>query len=191
MSRGSLEGKSRAESPARKSASTPAGRREILRKNRRLIRQAERPDSRDAKKAGSAARGGIRIDGRRGDSEVADALIRYASWLRKKHRFPVRVPVYLLPGENFVTSEGKTVVSSFFAPLDPAQEPYIRIATGDYQGLKRREGRDNALAAFITSLSHDLIYYWQWLETGNTWERGVSGKAVRMLRAYERSVAHP
>jgi len=122
---------------------------------------------------------------------VRIALIRYAAWLRKNYSFPVRLPVYLLAGERFDTIDRESVVSSFFAPFDRTEEPYIRIATGDFPSLKRNEGRDNALSAYIASLSHELIYYWQWLDTGAISEKGVARRAVEMLREYEKVVAHP
>ncbi|HEX3655750.1 MAG TPA: hypothetical protein VHV55_08095 [Pirellulales bacterium] len=122
---------------------------------------------------------------------MRDALIRYASWLRSQHHFPVRIPVYLLPGEKFVTAENETVVSSFFAPFDRSQEPYIRIATGDFPQLRRDRGRANALAAFILSLSRQLTHYWQWVRTGETWHSGVNKQALSMLRDYEKAVSRP
>jgi hypothetical protein len=136
-------------------------------------------------------RDGIRIVGRRGDPTVGGALIRYAAWLRRNYRFPVRVPVYLLPSDQFATIEGKIAEMSFFAPFDRAQEPYIRIATGDYPSLRRQKGRDHALAAFIAWLNHQIIHYWQWVETGATSERGVARRAIGLLHEYEKSVDHP
>ncbi len=81
--------------------------------------------------------------------------------------------------------------ASFFAPYDHNVEPYIRIATGDYPDLKKELGRDDSLAAFIVSLSHEVIHYHQWVRTGRTHERGVCKKAVAMLREYGTSVDRP
>jgi len=136
-------------------------------------------------------RAGIRIRGERGDVEVTQALIRYAKWLRRNYPFPVRVPIYLFPTETITTSEGEIASASFFAPFDRKAEPHVRIATGDYQELKNQQGRDNALAAFIVSLNHELVHYYQWLKTGTTSERNVVRRAVRMLRRYESAVDHP
>ena len=138
-----------------------------------------------------ASRRGIRIRGQRGNAVVRKALIRYASWLRSKYPFPVRVPVYLLPGETFVTVERETAVSSFFAPFDRSEEPYIRIATGDYPELRRERGRDNALATYIFSSNRQLAYYRQWVRTGRIWSSGVNKQAIILLREYEKSVDHP
>jgi hypothetical protein len=137
------------------------------------------------------ARKGLRIRGSRGNPEVRRALIRYARWLRERYEFPIRVPVYLFPTETIVTIHGKTCAASFFAPFDRRAEPHIRIATGDYPALKKKSGRDNALAAFIVSLNHELVHYYQWLSTGKNWEQGVDRKASRMLQHYADSVAHP
>ena len=122
---------------------------------------------------------------------VRAAYIRFARWLRANHEFPIRVPVYLNPGEQIVTVHGEHVSASFFAPWDRSVEPCIRVATGDYPSLKRERGRDNALAAFITSLSHEVIHYQQWIKTGDISERGVGRRAVSMLRAYEKTVDRP
>jgi len=118
-------------------------------------------------------------------------LIRYARWLRTHYPFPVRVPAYLLPGPTLTTSEGEEASASFFAPFSPTDEPYIRIATGDYPELRRNRGRDNALASFIVSMSHEVVHYQQWLWTGEVSERGVAVAASAMLRRYERTTARP
>ena len=139
----------------------------------------------------TSPRRGLRIQGGRGHPAVRIALIRFAKWLRARDTFPVRVPVYLLPGKHLITIDGKAVSASFFAPFERRVEPYIRIATGDYPSLLRRHGRDNTLAAFIVPLSHEIIHYRQWIETGRTWETGVGKQAVEVMREYASSVDHP
>lgn len=129
--------------------------------------------------------------GQRGHPEVRSALNRYARWLRKSHTFPMRVPVYLFPSSTITTQDGTRVTASFFAPSARDVEPYIRIATGDYPELKRMRGRDDALAAFIMSFSHEIVHYYQWLENGNVTERGVIAKARSMLRMYSAEVSRP
>ena len=136
-------------------------------------------------------RTGLRIRGARGHPEVRRALIRFAQWLRKQYEFPIRVPVYLLPGETFVTVEGKRCVASFFAPWDRSEEPYIRIATGDYLQLKRERGRDDALAANIESMARQVVRYQHWVRTGELLQRSPSTKAVRILRRYSAAVERP
>lgn len=119
------------------------------------------------------------------------ALIRYARWLRARHEFPVSVPVYLLPGHTVRTVDGQTCSASFFAPFDRSVEPYIRIATGDYPSTKRRIGRDNALAGFLNSLSHEIVHYFQWIANGSTSERGVIARAEAMVDSYAMDVDRP
>ena len=138
-----------------------------------------------------ARRTGIRIHGARGHPEVRAAYIRYALWLRRNYDFLIRVPVYLSSRYRIVTMHGEQATASFFAPFCRDVEPYIRIATGDYTSLQREHGRDDCLAAFILSLSHEVIHYQQWVETGTTWECGVERKAVAMLRQYELTVDRP
>src|SRR5262245_11522701 len=118
------------------------------------------------KQARDGCRTGLRIRGARGNAEVRRALVRFARWLRQEHAFPIRVPVYLHPQAYVETMHGRKSSASFFAPWDRGVEPYIRIATGDYPSLKAERGRDDALAAFITSLAHEIVHYQQWVRTG-------------------------
>ncbi|QDV72450.1 hypothetical protein [Botrimarina mediterranea] len=136
-------------------------------------------------------RAGLHIRGRRGHPEVRGAYIRYARWLRQNYEFPIRVPAYLSPGDFVTTMQGHRCSASFFAPWDQTVEPYIRIATGDYPQLRESEGRDNALAAFLNSLSHEIVHYFQWVETGEIWERGVVRRASSMVDRYALTVDHP
>jgi hypothetical protein len=101
------------------------------------------------------------------------------------------VPVYLVPAGTLTTIDGKTVSASFFAPYDRSQEPYIRIATGDYPQLQRERGRDNALASILCSFAHEVVHYQQWVATGRIQERGVSRKAVTLVDQYAKTANHP
>lgn len=129
-------------------------------------------------------RTGLRIRGERGDPEVRSALVSFARWLRSRHEFPIRLPVYLHPGEHVTTGTGERVSASFFAPWDRSVEPFIRIATGEYRRLKRRMDRDNALASHVLSLAHEVVHYFQWVTTGEIREQGVPNQAGALLRRY-------
>ena len=119
------------------------------------------------------------------------AAVKFARWLRGVYDFPIRVPVYLLPGDHITTVDGERGSASFFAPWDRTEEPYIRIATGDYPILKRERGRDNALAAYITSMAHEIVHYQQWIRTGEVSERGVVVKARQLVRRYSETTLRP
>jgi len=122
---------------------------------------------------------------------VRRSILRFAVWLRARYEFPVRVPVYLSPLARLVTMHGDIATASFFAPWDPRVEPYIRIATGDYATMRGESGRDNPLAGYLCSLAHEVLHYRQWVETGETSERGVAVKASNMIARYAESVDHP
>lgn len=149
--------------------------------SRRNTRRAGKPETRT----------GLRMRGQRGHPEVRRALNRYAQWLRRSYAFPIRVPVYLFPSSTIITQDGARVTASFFAPFKKDVEPFIRIATGDYPEQKRLRGRDGALAAYILSLSHEIVHYYQWLESGNVSEAGVIAKARSMLKMYAADVKRP
>src|SRR6266545_3232964 len=101
-------------------------------------------------------RSGIRIRDKGANSEVRAAVVRFVRWLRMQYEFPIRVPVYLYPSARITTSHGEVGTASFFAPWRRTVEPYIRIATGDYLAERKERGRDNALAAILCSLAHEV-----------------------------------
>ena len=136
-------------------------------------------------------RSGLRIRGHRGNPHVRGALIRYARWLRLRFEFPIHVPVYLLPSHTVRTMHGEECSASIFLPWSKKQEPFIRIATGDYPLLARQRGRNNVLAAYLVSLSHEVLHYQQWIHTGSSSERGVGARAAGLVRRYSESVAAP
>ena len=136
-------------------------------------------------------RTGLRIRGSRGNPKARAALIRFARWLRMHYEFPIRVPVYLYPSKTIITMHGDLVVSSLFAPWSRKEEPFIRIATGDYQYLVAERGKDNALAAFLYSLAYEVLRYHQWLATNTLTVSGAARKARRMVDAYAKTVNHP
>ncbi len=136
-------------------------------------------------------RTGLRIRGEHGHPVVRRAVIRYAVWMRRVFKFPIRVPVYLRPEKVLVTMDGEHASATFFAPWERDVEPYIRIATGDYPDLRRERGRDNALASILCSVSHEVLHYRQWVETGDIWERGVARRAGSLVDQYAGSVDRP
>src|ERR1700756_513228 len=106
-------------------------------------------------------RKGLRVKGHKAHPEVRQSMIKFAKWLRTQFVFPIRVPVYLSP-KTQIRSNGILVSASFFAPDCKDVEPFIRIATGDYKSLKKKRGRNNALASVLCSLAHEVIHYQQW-----------------------------
>ena len=141
--------------------------------------------------ASTSGRSGLRVRGARGHPVVRGAVVRFAAWLRLYYEFPVRLPVYLSPRARLLTIDGEVVTASFFAPEVPTEEPYIRVATGDYPKLCKECGHDNALAAYLASVAHEIIHYQQWIDSGETWERGVASRAKKIVDAYATHVRHP
>jgi hypothetical protein len=86
--------------------------------------------------------------------------------------------------------DGTHVAAEFFGPFNRDEEPFIRIATGDYSELKRKIGRDHALAVYIDSMSHEIVHYYQWLQ-GRVSERGVAIRARGLLLKYAAEVNRP
>lgn len=144
-----------------------------------------------AKHTASPLRKGLRVRGEHVQPEVRHAVQRFAKWLRVRFDFPKRVPVYLMPSPTLVSQSGKRCSASFWYPDDRRLDPRIRVATGDYAHLKAERGRDNALAAILTSVAHEIIHYQQWCATGRAWEDGTGRRAARLLRRYAETVRCP
>jgi hypothetical protein len=139
----------------------------------------------------SRVENGLRIHGRNGHPKVRDSLIRFAKWLRQEKSFPIRVNVYLSALPFIIAKNGEKCTGLIWIPDATDRFPYIRIATGDFELQMKKLGRDNALAGHLCTLSHELIHYWQWIETDDLWELGVSRKAARLVDQYAQTTNHP
>lgn len=127
--------------------------------------------------------------------EVKIACMQFANWLRLTYYFPLRVPVYIKGTKTVQTTDGEKAVGTFFEPFSYSNEPYIRIATGDYSELKTALGRDNALAAILSTIAHELTHYYQWINDVQLTPIGRERQATRYskLIVYEYSLTreHP
>ena len=128
-------------------------------------------------------------------SEVKRACSQFAIWLRTQYYFPLRVVVYVKGAKYIKTKDGENVVGSFFEPFSYLDEPYIRIATGDYDELTSVWGDDNALASILLSLAHELTHYYQWINSIQLTPTGRERQATRyanyILDEYSLTREHP
>lgn len=129
------------------------------------------------------------------DPEVRRACKEFCKWLRTEYEFPVRVPIYLKNSSRLKAMDGEMASATFFVPYDQYQEPYIRVAVGDYQELLKKRGKDNALAAYICSMAHELTHYFQWVNGIELTPIGEERQAVRyaglILDKYAETREHP
>jgi hypothetical protein len=111
-------------------------------------------------------RSGLRV---RCDKEVhprvRQACKNFAIWLRLNFEFPIRVVVYIKKEYQIKTNHTKKLVSAtFLGPDDKSLEPYIRVASGDYEKLTFERGEENAIAAILNSMGHEITHYRQWID---------------------------
>lgn len=129
------------------------------------------------------------------DPEVKRACKEFVSWLRTQYEFPMRVPIYFKAAKNIVSIDGQMASAAFWGPYDKSQEPYIRIAVGDYQELLAERGKDNALAANLGAIAHELSHYYQWIKDYNfdveKCERQAKYYAREILYDYAETREHP
>jgi len=98
-------------------------------------------------------------------SRVKQACKNFALWLRLNMEFPIRVVVYIKKDYHIKTYQSKELVSAtFLGPDDKNLEPYIRVASGDYEELTSERGEENAIYAILTSMAHEIIHYRQWID---------------------------
>lgn len=121
--------------------------------------------------------------------------MEFANWLRSEYEFPQRVPVYVKGAKCLRTMDGEGAVGTFFEPFSDSEEPYIRIATGDYEELKAKSGKDNALATILASIAHELTHYHQWINHISLTPIGAERQATRyaqfILDEYAQTREHP
>ena len=141
-------------------------------------------------------RSGIKVDFELGVNEsVKSAIKNMVNWLRKTYTFPVRVRIYVKKGIKVKARDGDLVPDLFFWPYNRDDEPYIKIATGDYFELLSKLGKDDALATILLALLRNLTHYFQWLNDIKLTPIGEERQATRCarlkLREYAETRDHP
>lgn len=97
------------------------------------------------------------------NENVREFCKKFAKWLRKEFFFPIRVSVYIKKDYRIKAKDGEYVVGTFLWPAEYGTEPYVRIATGDYQDLKEKRGEEEAMWAILGSIAHELTHYFQYV----------------------------
>ncbi len=116
------------------------------------------------------------------NEEVKVACKNFSKWLSSEYYFPIRIPVYIKDKIRIKTMDGDKVIGLFFEPFDYSVEPYIKIATGDYENLKESMGKDNALATILVSIAHELTHYYQWINNLKLTDIGRERQATQYSR---------
>ncbi|WP_163655428.1 hypothetical protein [Listeria sp. PSOL-1] len=132
------------------------------------------------------SRSGIRIINEKEVSPfLKQAFVDYAKWLRHHYEFPQRVVVYIKSSTYIkIDQDGYETSGSFFAPFDKQQEPYIKIATGDFLIMKVKEGVFQTLFSMLNTLSHEIQHYYQWLDDENLDEQTAEMGAEELTQEY-------
>ena len=97
--------------------------------------------------------------------EVKDSFIKLGNWIRERFFFPIRIPVYVKCSEQRRARDGELCVGVFFRPDNYSTEPFIRIATGDFERLISERGVLQAKIAILLPLFHELTHYYQWINS--------------------------
>lgn len=114
--------------------------------------------------SGIECRRGFRIRGDKAvDEEIKQAILNFGKWVRREFDFPIRVVAYIKSTERIRAKDGELVSATFFGPFDRTLEPYIRVSAGDFHKLTEKWDKDEAIAATLRSLAHELSHYYQWL----------------------------
>ena len=74
-------------------------------------------------------------------------------------------------------------------------EPYMLLAAGNYNDLCKKRGKDDALAAILFVMAHELTHYFQWINslklTPIGQERQATKYAGYLLDEYAETRDHP
>ena len=127
--------------------------------------------------------------------EVRESIVKFIGWLRDNYNFPIRVKLYIKSNKYIVAKDGERVAGVFRSYDDNNEEPYIKIATGDYATDKNEWGRDDALATILGTIAHELTHYYQWLNQTSQTNRGAEHQASLyakwILYEYSQFTEHP
>ena len=111
--------------------------------------------------------------------DVKESFKVLVKWLRERFFFPIHVPVYVKASDRIRSKDRELCVGTFFRPDSFQEEPYIRIATGDYEKLILKRGLLQARIAILLPLLHELTHYYQWVNSIQKSPIGEERQAAR------------
>ena len=109
----------------------------------------------------------------------------YIVWLRENYNFPLRVKIFISHDEfvkNMAT--GEKVSATIFCPFDKKDTAIIKVATGDFNGLLKENGKVNSMNLTMNSISHELQHYYQWVDDLGFDEEQAEDGAVELTCEY-------
>lgn len=116
------------------------------------------------------------------DVEVRSECKAFAKFLRKEYFFPIRVRVYIKNVARIKCRDGDWAYGTCWQPNEYKEEPYIRVAAGDYSDLCERWGKDDALAAILLTIAHELTHYFQWINNLQLTSIGMERQATKYAK---------
>ena len=141
-------------------------------------------------------RRGLRVRYEHGiDTDLKESIKRFILWIRRNYYFPFRVVIYIKSSEFITAKDGDLVFGTFFEPYYRTDEPYIRVAAGDHAKNLIRWGRDDAIAATLRTIAHELTHYYQWINGVDKPIRNLELQAYIcssiIIRKYAETTEHP
>ncbi len=141
-------------------------------------------------------RRGLRVRYEHGiDTDLKESIKRFILWIRRNYYFPFRVVIYIKSSEFITAKDGDLVSGTCFLPYNRFEEPYIRVATGEYSKDLAIYGRDNSIAGVLGTIAHELTHYYQWINNLKQTDRGMEQQAYiyskKIIRKYAETTEHP
>lgn len=132
----------------------------------------------------SNCRKGIKIDfDKEVNMDLRNAIKTMIAWLRTEYEFPIRVRIYIKKDLLVKATDGDRVSDFFFWPANRYDEPYIKLAAGDYNELLERLGRDDAIATILIALLQEITHYFQWINGLEFADPSLDEQAKKCARA--------
>lgn len=141
-------------------------------------------------------RRGLRVRYEHGiDTDLKESIKRFILWIRRNYYFPFRVVIYIKSSEFITAKDGDLVSGTCFLPYNRFEEPYIRVATGEYSKDLAIYGRDNSIAGVLGTIAHELTHYYQWINGVDKPIRNLELQAYIcssiIIRKYAETTEHP
>ncbi len=129
----------------------------------------------------SRERGGLYLHFERSvDCELRSGCMEFARWIRKRYLFPVEVNLFFVGDDQVKALDGEMTDMTFWKPDFFSEDPYGRLAVGDYLKNVKELGKESAMESVLDSMAILLTFYYQWLNGINLTERGEVRQAHRV-----------
>lgn len=115
---------------------------------------------------------------------LAQKILAFLEWFEQEYEMPEKLNMTITGARHIINIEGQKVLGTCYCPNDRSKSMSIKIATGDFFEMLKKEGKENAIYRIFHSILHELQHYYQFANDWALDEDEADEVATELLYRY-------